>query len=777
MTAASTHQRAFWARRSLRAKLLITVAVPIVALLIAIAAIFTTRLIGTRAADDAVRAMETQLALDQVLLLTIDAETATRGYLATGRSEFLELRAQAIRRLPAARTELDLLIADQGGQQDRLRRMDRALVKEIATLRGLDDVPDRSPQRTGALLASKNTMDELRAVVAEIARYEQAEEQENAAAAAQLRGTVTTITLAAGGLGLIGGLVAMAALSTGLTRRVRLVHENARRLAESQPLLPMPTGEDELSELGTTMTRAAELIADKQAMLELTLSTGGLILFEFHADGYVRTRGDPRLIADLGLSTDRPMELGWLRRKLRLDSPLGTRDGHLDDPGASRADLTVPTVDGQERRLAVRWREVAGDDDHPAGLIVGVASDVSDQLRAQRAIELARDAAEQANRAKDEFLSRMSHELRTPLNAVLGFAQLLAMDGLDEEQRDSVDHILRGGRHLLALVNEVLDLARVESGSFALSIEAIELSTVVVEAVRLMRPIAVDAGVTVEIDRASTTDVYVSADHQRLKQVLINLVSNGIKYNRPGGTVTLGWVPDEPGQVALQVRDTGPGISPRRLHDLFMPFERLGAEQTVVEGTGLGLALSHRLVQAMGGSLTLESTGPDGSTFAAHLLETDRPGKQAMAPVEADRLESDGEPLPDLRDVTVLCVEDNLANFSLVEELLRRAEAPAPLSAVQGRLGLELAFVHQPDLILLDRHLPDMPGEEVLDQLRADPRTAGIPVIVISADVMPGRGSALREAGAVAFLTKPIDVEAFWAALSTALGEKRRGTA
>jgi CheY-like chemotaxis protein len=278
----------------------------------------------------------------------------------------------------------------------------------------------------------------------------------------------------------------------------------------------------------------------------------------------------------------------------------------------------------------------------------------------------------------------------------------------------------------------------------------------------------------VQVQSDSTTETYVSADHQRLKQVLINLLSNGIKYNHTGGTVTIGWMRDRPGDVAIRVSDTGPGIPPRKMHHLFTPFERLGAEQTVVEGTGLGLALSHRLAQAMGGTLALESTGPDGSTFVAQLPEAERPSKQAVAP--ADRLEFADEPLPDLRDVTVLYVEDNLANLSLVEELLRRAEAPAPLSAVQGSLGLELAFVHQPDLILLDRHLPDMSGDEVLHQLRADPRTAGIPIIVISADVMPGRGSALRDAGAAAFLTKPIDVEAFWGALSTALGERRRGS-
>jgi signal transduction histidine kinase/CHASE3 domain sensor protein len=774
MTAADPPRPALWARRSLRAKLLITVAVPIVALLIAIAAIFTTLLVGIRTADEAVQALETQLALDKVLMLTVDAETGMRGYLATGRREFLDSSDRAVRQLPAARADLDRLISGNEAQQDRLRRMQSALTSELTALHSLQGVPNQSPQRTEALLASKTTMDTLRAQLAELAQHEQAEEREKAAAASRIYGIVTAISATAGGLGLVGGLVFMLVLSTGVARRVHLVQDNARRLVESEPLLPMPPGEDELSELGATMTRTAKVIADKQALMELTLTTGGLILFELHADGYVRARGDSHLIGELGLSADRPMEKGWLRAQLHLEELVDGPTEQVDETGASRVDLTVAAVDGQERRLEVRWREVTADDGEPTGVVVGAATDVSDRLRVQQAFEQARDAAEQANRAKDEFLSRMSHELRTPLNAVLGFAQLLAMDGLDAEQRDSVNHILRGGRHLLELVNEVLDLARVESGSIALSIEAIQVSAVVDYAVRLMRPIAVESGIAMEVDPGSSTEVHVAADHQRLKQVLINLLSNGIKYNRVGGTVTIAWVRDQPDQVTLKVRDTGAGIEPGKLNDLFTPFERLGAEQTRVEGTGLGLALSHRLVQAMGGNLTLESTGPDGSTFTAQLPAAERPDGQAATPT--DRIESHDEALPRLGDLRVLYVEDNLANLHLVEELLRRAGAPVPLSAVQGRLGLELALVHQPDLILLDRHLPDMPGEEVLDRLRADPRTAGIPVIVISADAMPGRSAALRDAGAVAFLTKPIDVEAFWGALSAALGE-RRGTA
>lgn len=507
--------------------------------------------------------------------------------------------------------------------------------------------------------------------------------------------------------------------------------------------------------------------ADRQALLELTLSTGGLLLFEVRAGDGIAFRGDPRLLAELGLASGRPMPVDEVRELLGLGPDLGIDAART---GTSWTDVTVPTTTGEERRLAVRWRRLqdpaeAGDG-HEV-LVVGVATDVTDRVRAQQAFELARDAAETANRAKDEFLSRMSHELRTPLNAVLGFAQLLSMDDLDEVQRDNVDHILRGGRHLLALVNEVLDLARVESGTFALSIEAIRIWDVADDAVRMMRPIAAEHEIAVRLLPGSARDLHVAADQQRLKQLLVNLVSNAIKYNRHRGSVEVGWRRTaDADEVEIEVADTGVGIAAHRLPELFTPFERLGAGHTPVEGTGLGLALSRRFAQAMGGDLRLVSTGPEGSRFVVTLPSAEAPG----APSVLDDTGTEHTPAPpDLHDVRVLYVEDNLANLSLIEELVRRAQAPAPLTAVQGRLGIELAQVHQPDLILLDRHLPDMRGDDVLQTLRADPRTADIPVIVISADVMSGRGSALREAGAVAFLTKPVDVEAFWNAVRIAL--------
>jgi CheY-like chemotaxis protein len=293
---------------------------------------------------------------------------------------------------------------------------------------------------------------------------------------------------------------------------------------------------------------------------------------------------------------------------------------------------------------------------------------------------------------------------------------------------------------------------------------------VVSDAIRLMRPIAADQLVTVRLDPGRTPDLYASANHQRLEQVLINLVSNAIKYNHAGGSVTIGWNRGGPGAVLITVRDTCGGIAADVQAKLFAPFERLGAERGRIEGTGLGLAISHQLSEAMGGNLALQATGPDGSTFVVKLPAA-KPRDLAREPAGAAGA---GEPVPDLRHIKVLSVDDNLANLALVTQLLRRAQAPDPLKAVQGQLGLQLASIHQPDLILLDRHLPDMRGDELLDRLRTDPRTAGIPVIVISADVMPEHISAMKKAGAAAFLAKPIDVDAFWAATRLALHQKGR---
>src|SRR5439155_26267997 len=254
-------------------------------------------------------------------------------------------------------------------------------------------------------------------------------------------------------------------------------------------------------------------------------------------------------------------------------------------------------------------------------LIYAVGRDISDRKRSEEALEQARAAAERAmeeaeraNRAKSEFLSRMSHELRTPLNAILGFGQLLDLGTLDEEQRESVEQILKGGRHLLDLINGVLDIARIETGRIPLSVEPVAADEVASEVVDLIRPLAAERGVEVRFEDLDVE--WIMADRQRVKQVLLNLLSNGVKYNRAGGTVVLRGRRAPGDRVAIEVSDNGPGIAPADVARLFVPFERLGAESTGIEGTGLGLALSKRLAEAMGGTLEVESVAGQGCTFS-----------------------------------------------------------------------------------------------------------------------------------------------------------------
>jgi CheY-like chemotaxis protein/two-component sensor histidine kinase len=371
----------------------------------------------------------------------------------------------------------------------------------------------------------------------------------------------------------------------------------------------------------------------------------------------------------------------------------------------------------------------------------------------------------------------MSHELRTPLNSILGFAQLLSGADLDQRFRRGVQHILTAGEHLLSLINEVLDIARIESGRQQLSLEPVRLSTVLQEAIGLVRPLASARQVWVSEALGPAADRYVRADRQRLVQVLLNLLTNAVKYNRAGGQVRLSCeLVRQPGgagtRVRIRVADTGRGIPADRLGELFVPFARLGAEATEVEGTGLGLALSHRLVEAMGGALELDSTSDEGSVFRVDLDPAEDPLHEATTHTGAWRIpvpEGSGEP------ATLLYVEDNLANLSLVEQILEARPEWRLVPALQGQLGVDLAREHTPDVVLLDLHLPDISGEEVLRQLRADPRTEGIPVVVISADATPKTVERLRASGATAYLTKPLRVREFVRTIETALARDGDG--
>jgi PAS domain S-box-containing protein len=397
------------------------------------------------------------------------------------------------------------------------------------------------------------------------------------------------------------------------------------------------------------------------------------------------------------------------------------------------------------------------------GLVANIR-DVTERRLTEEAMRRATAEAEAANRAKSEFLSRMSHELRTPMNSILGFAQLLERAQLPAGQQRGVAHILTAGRHLLRLINEVLDIARIESGRQQLSLEPVALEAVLQEVLVLSRPLAAQADVSLGTCGCAADAPWVHADRQRLTQVLLNLVSNAVKYNRAGGDVRVEWerVPGEDGEVGvrLRVRDTGTGIAPERLDQLFVPFERLGAEYGTVEGTGLGLALSRRLVEAMGGALELESTSAEGSCFAVDLRMACDP-LEGLALHPASSAPAPAADAPPCAPVTLLYVEDNLANLSLVETILASRPGWRTIPALQGRLGAELAREHEPDLVLLDLHLPDVRGDEVLRRLRADARTANIPVVMISADATPRTIERLRAQGADAYLTKPLDVDEF----------------
>ena len=369
-------------------------------------------------------------------------------------------------------------------------------------------------------------------------------------------------------------------------------------------------------------------------------------------------------------------------------------------------------------------------------------------VRREEELSGARDEADRANRYKSEFLSRMSHELRTPLNAILGFGQLLEIDDLSREQSEAVDQILRGGRHLLGLINEVLDISRIETGTLALSPELVLLSDAIRETVDLMRPLAATADVELVTPSEKECDRQVLADHGRLTQVMLNLASNAVKYNRPGGHVIFSCDSTGTGRVRVTVQDDGVGIPADKMERLFVPFDRLGAEGTEVEGTGIGLALSRGLVQAMGGSLTATSEPGAGSAFVVELPEA------ISRPVTArqEKPSPFAHPGPAV-DKTVVYVEDNPSNVRLVERVLERFGGVELLTTASGSQALEIIEQRRPDLVLLDLHLPDMSGEKVLGRIDAT-----VPVVVISADATAGRREHVLASGAYAYLAKPLDL-------------------
>jgi PAS domain S-box-containing protein len=452
----------------------------------------------------------------------------------------------------------------------------------------------------------------------------------------------------------------------------------------------------------------------------------------------------------------------------------------LRSRGRWDGEIIQTTKAGTRISVAARWA-LQKDGGGLPDAVIEIARDVTADKAAAAALGEARDVAEEASQAKSEYLSRMSHELRTPLTAILGYSDLLEMREPREDQTEAIAAVQEASAHLLSLVNDVLDIARIESGRENFALEPVALEAIIEECLRLVAPSALSHHNKVSRVLGDCVHAYVLGDRQRLVQVLLNLLSNAVKYSGDGAHIfveatreraTDGGAhsgPDSPSGdcIRIAVRDTGPGFSAEAKARLFQPFERLGAERTTVPGTGLGLALTRKLVEGMNGTIGVDSAPGVGSTFWIRLA----PCAAAPKPrVRRKQLIA----TPVIRHQrTVLYVEDNLATIGMMEEVFSMRPQIHLLTAMQGGLTLELAREHHPDLIVLDQHLPDMSGDKVLVQLRADPRTADIPVVICSADATERRRLQLLDAGAQAYLMKPVKVQDFLRMLDEVLSGTR----
>ncbi len=461
---------------------------------------------------------------------------------------------------------------------------------------------------------------------------------------------------------------------------------------------------------------------------------------------------------------------GWVlenQRPLLTNSPeldsrsTGTPHGHIP----IRRFLSVPAMLGDslvgQIAVANAERDYTEDDLEVVERLARLYALAVQREQDAQELLAAKEEAERASQAKSEFLSRMSHELRTPLNSILGFAQLLETDPVEPltpSQQEGVQHIQRGGHHLLDLINRVLDLSRIESGRLSVEIEPVPLIHVLDEAIDLIIPLAEQYGVTLNLRPEQYRSVLVKADRTRLRQVFVNLASNAVQYNKPGGTVTITCENSTPHEIRINLCDTGPGIPPEQCESIFDPFTRLNGKETVVDGPGIGLTISKRLIELMGGVIGLESTPGQGSCF--HVTLPIAHEHREAGDVLRKRIPTSERSVPaDVR--TILYFEDNPEQLALVASLLSRRPQVKLLSSPQAKLGIELARAHRPDMILLDLSLPDMSGFDLLRLLRAHPEIREIPVVALSADSQPEEIRRAREAGFQDYLTKPINVNEF----------------
>ena len=504
-------------------------------------------------------------------------------------------------------------------------------------------------------------------------------------------------------------------------------------------------------------------------------------LIESNIDALMTT--DPRgIITDINKQTE---ALTGCTRDELIGAPF---KNYFTDPGRAEAGINRVLSEGKVTNYELTARARDGtltvvsynattlhDRDRRLQGVFAAARDVTERKRFEQALQetnvelqSAKSAAETANLAKSDFLSSMSHELRSPLNAILGFAQLLESTSPPPtaSQTESIAQILQAGWHLLKLINEVLDLAMVESGMMSLSPEPVSLAEVLSECQAMMEPQAQQRGISMTFPRLDIP-YFVHADRTRLKQVLINLLSNAIKYNRKKGTVEVKCTATSSERIRVSVVDTGAGLPPEKLAQLFQSFNRLGQEASTEEGTGIGLVVSRRLVELMKGVIGAESTVGAGSVFWIELLLTAAPTLVVARP--GSTIVDHAQAAAGARVRTLLYVEDNPANLKLVEQLIARRSDLRLSTAVDGTLGVQMARATQPEVILMDINLPGISGIEALKILREDAATASIPIVALSANAMPRDIEKGLEAGFFRYLTKPIKVKEFMETLNAAL--------
>ena len=759
-----------WADLPLRGKALVVISLPLVVLLLSLVLIYITERQTARAEEDVRRVLLVQGDIQTVHTLLAEAAASVRGYLLTRREDFLPGYLKAKPLIESALRRLDSNVRDE-----RVRAQLTAITPLInSKVDGLEqmlsDRAEKPESITTILINNKYILDELRAHISTMLTLEDTLLAERTAAAYATRQRLLFSTLLAALCGLFGASVAVLFLSKGIVARVQQVQGNAQRLALGQPLRPQPPENDEIGQLGTRLVEAGLLLAERERALRdneerLRLIIDGVKdygIFALDTQGYVtswnagaeRIKGytEQEIIGQhfsvFYLAQERPQHPEMALRE-------ATRDGHYMEEAwrcrqnGSRFWASVVITAQYDSSGALRG-------------FSKITRDITDRRAAEIALRTAREEAERASRAKSEFLSRMSHELRTPLNSILGFAQLLDMDS-PPGKKAQIGHILRAGQHLLTLINEVLDIAKIEAGRLPLNIESVPLAIALQEALTLVSPMAADAGIHLAPLPTLAADSGIVADRQRLTQVLLNLLSNAIKYNRPEGQVSIEVKIDQQ-RIAVSVSDTGKGIAADRLGQLFKPFERIETDPNV-EGSGLGLALSRSLLEMMNGSLTVQSQPGAGSRFTLELpfVRLQETAGTATTPIDNRPL----IPAPAGPDVQgkVLCIEDNLSSLALIETVLQRRPGIKLLSSMQGQLGLDLAAQHAPQLILLDVSLPDIDGLNVLQRLRQSAITRTTPVLMITADASDLTRLALSDAGATAVLTKPIHIPSFLAHL------------